>query len=412
MDTQVNLHQGQLDTVASTARTTVDTWGQGSGKTTAGYWWVYGRMRVYPGEAWFIGFPDYGLLNQTILEPLDPDRPTLLEFLESVGEKPHLQIVDRIINCKSGNIFFQSSENLTRWEGAHVKGAWIDEFDETPLGAYRRAMERTRMRQGQVLLTGTLRKMGWIKTELQPRWESGDPTVKRIQLPSTANPAYPPAAMEEARRTLPWWEYARLYLGELAEMEGGNLFHREWWQRYDTPPSPPYDDLVQCWDTAFKTKTRNSYSVCGTWARIKHQYYLLDVWRGKVEYPALLVKAKDLYQQWHPHRVRIEDKASGQSLIQDLQHSTGIPVIAVNPEGGDKYARASAVTGLVESGRTFLPESAPWVSEYIEEMATFPESEFTDQVDMTWLALSYFKSRVAAGSGLIVVEKKESAWRR
>ena len=173
-------------------------------------------------------------------------------------------------------------------------------------------------------------------------------------------------------------------------------------------------EIIQGWDTAFQEKTRASYSVCLTVGRGRHGYYIMDLYRKQVEWPELLEAAKSLYLQYHPSRVLIENKASGQSLIQDLKRR-GIPVISVNPDG-DKYRRASAVTGLVQSGLVHLPEYAPWVAEYVEELAAFPESAHDDQIDATSIVLGYFKriglgASVAANEGSIIAEKKKSVWR-
>jgi hypothetical protein len=54
---------------------------------------------------------------------------------------------------------------------------------------------------------------------------------------------------------------------------------------------------------------------------------------------------------------------------------------------GDKESRASAVSPLFESGRVFLPESAPWLDDYIDELTSFPASPHDDQVDSTTQAL-------------------------
>lgn len=421
-----SLHQGQLEFIGSPARTTVVTAGQGGGKTTGYYWWFYGSMQLFPNESWLLGFPDYGLLNRVILNQPDPDRPTLVQFLDMMGEAPRLHIQDRWIECKSGRIFFASGKDLVGWEGAHVKGAVLDEFDECPLAAYRRAMERTRMRQGRVLLVGTPRNVAWVKTELQPKWEAGttstpapsvrvqispDGDIKRVQFESILNPTYSASAMAEAERTLPSWEFRRLYKGELAGQEGGNLFHREWWNRYQEPPPPPYLELIQVWDTAFKDKTKNDYSAGPTWARTRSGIYLLDMVRSKLEYPALLSTAKSYYQKWKPNRILVEDKASGQSLIQDLR-ALQLPVIAVPvPRNTDKYARASAVTGLVEAGHCYLPDWSSWVHDFIEEHADFPESDHDDQVDTTSIALAYFKSTWGSGgNSKINTGTKSSAW--
>ena len=383
-------------------------------------------MRVFPNESWLVGFPDYGLLNRVIINKPDPDRPTLPEFLDSVGESPQLHIMDRYIQCRSGAIFFNSGKDLIGWEGAHVKGAWLDEFDLMPLQAYRRCQERTRMRSGYRLLTGTPRLVAWVKQELAPKWatgpdrlsglihvqESADGLVRRVQFPSIANPRYPHSAMEEARQNLPYWEFQRLYLGELAAMEGGGVFRREWWRYYKEGDLDgkdgllsPFEEVIQVWDTAFKVKTSNDFSVCATWARSRSSLYLLDLYRGRLEYPDLLHQASTIASHFRPSRVLVEDKASGQSLIQDLRRHTSLPVIAVAVDQ-DKYRRAAAVTGLVESGRCYLPESAPFTHDFIEEHAEFPKGAHDDQVDTTSMALTYFRSRGSGGTGGVVRESK------
>jgi predicted phage terminase large subunit-like protein len=84
----------------------------------------------------------------------------------------------------------------------------------------------------------------------------------------------------------------------------------------------------------------------------------------------------------------IEDKASGQSLIQELQRDTTLPVLPVKVDS-DKVSRAYAVTPTIEAGRVFLPEGAPWVTEYVDEMANFPNAAHDDVVDSTTQALAY-----------------------
>lgn len=407
-----SFHPGQWSAFTSKSRVTVVTAGQGGGKTSLGMWRLYATMQAFPSESHLIGFPDYGLLNRVILNKPDPDRPTLIEFLRAMGEEPQLHIQDRWIQCKSGQIFFGSGSDLVGWEGAHCKSAWIDEFDECPVEVYRRALERTRMRHGYVLLTGTPRKVRWVKKELEPRVKAGDEDfVTIIRFPSTANPKYDQKAMDEAKLTMPAWEYRRMHLGEWADMEGGNLYHRDWWRVIPNfPPDSEYLTIIQAYDTAFKVKTKDDYSVCETWARAKKGLYLLDVSRKKLEYPDLLQHAKELYQQYRPSRVLVEDKASGQSLVQDLRRLL-IPVIPIQADK-DKYTRASGVTGLVQAGFCHLPESAPWLHDFIEEHAEFPEGEHDDQVDATSIALAYLKSSgIVASGGRIQGGKKSSSWR-
>jgi predicted phage terminase large subunit-like protein len=51
---------------------------------------------------------------------------------------------------------------------------------------------------------------------------------------------------------------------------------------------------------------------------------------------------------------------SGQSLIQELKRDTRLPIMPIKVDS-DKLSRAYAVTPSIETGRIFLPESAPWL---------------------------------------------------
>ena len=117
-------------------------------------------------------------------------------------------------------------------------------------------------------------------------------------------------------------------------------------------------------------------------------YYLMHLWRGKVEFPELKRQVLGLADAWKPHVLLVEDKASGQSLIQELQRDSRLPVHPVQVDR-DKISRAHAVTPLVEAGKVFLPRSAVWLSDFIEELATFPKGSHDDQFDSMTQALNY-----------------------
>jgi predicted phage terminase large subunit-like protein len=53
--------------------------------------------------------------------------------------------------------------------------------------------------------------------------------------------------------------------------------------------------------------------------------------------------------------------------------------------------RLHAQTAEFESGHVLLPRSAPWLSEYVRELTSFPGSKHDDQVDSTTQALEHMK---------------------
>lgn len=194
-----------------------------------------------------------------------------------------------------------------------------------------------------------------------------------------------PTYIDRLKSSGPSWLVKAWLEGDWDASALGRIFLREWWRFYTEPPT--FHRIVQSWDTGFKIKTQNDPSVCTTWGIADNGYYLLDCWRERVEFPELKRQAVALADKWHPHQILVEDKASGQSLVQELQRETRLPLKPAKPEG-DKVARANAVTPLIEAGRVFLPSHAPWLSDYMDELATFPHAAHDDQVDSTTQALA------------------------
>jgi predicted phage terminase large subunit-like protein len=197
---------------------------------------------------------------------------------------------------------------------------------------------------------------------------------------------FPLPELERIQMAIGGRAWVSMYQQRPAAAEGV-IFKREWWQYFSPPLTVAFDQTIQSWDTAFKTGTENDFSVCTTWGVARDGYYLLHLWRERVEFPELKRVPGSLAQEWKPNAILVEDKASGQSLIQELKLSTALPIIPVKTDR-DKQTRAQAVTPLMEAGKVFLPQSAPWVNDYIEEMACFPNGVYDDVVDATTQALN------------------------
>jgi hypothetical protein len=90
------------------------------------------------------------------------------------------------------------------------------------------------------------------------------------------------------------------------------------------------------------------------------------------------------------NEVLIEDKASGTQPIQELIADGCHGVTRYKPEC-DKVMRLHAQTGMIENGFVHIPETAPWLAEYLHEMTVFPKGKHDDQVDSTAQFLDCFK---------------------
>lgn len=197
----------------------------------------------------------------------------------------------------------------------------------------------------------------------------------------------------------------------------GNLVKREWLKTYDLAPRPePGVKIVQSWDIATTTDERNDWSVCTTWAIKEKDYYLLDVWRGRVEFPDLRRKIVRHAMDHRAQTVLIEKAGPGLQLVQDLRQDAtpGFPrPIGITPDG-DKLMRMETQTPRIEAGHVLLPKEAPWLGTLLEELLAFPRGRHDDQVDsvsqfLRWAWSSSLRStRLPVGIEIITLE--EDSW--
>ena len=107
---------------------------------------------------------------------------------------------------------------------------------------------------------------------------------------------------------------------------------------------------------------------------------MLDVLRGRWEYPDLLRSVKANADRQRVSTVLIEDANSGAALIQSLRQESRLNVVAVKVTL-DKMTRAAQQSAAIEAGRILLPREAPWLAELERELVAFPNGRHDDQVD-------------------------------
>jgi len=212
-------------------------------------------------------------------------------------------------------------------------------------------------------------------------------------------------ALQRLRLAVGSRDWNALYQQRPAALEGG-LFKLDWFKRYGTAPAK-FQRIIQSWDTGMKAAEVNDPSVCTTWGETETGYYLLDVLRRRMEYPELRRMAQSLAEKWHPHSVLIEDKASGQSLLQELRANTKLPVLGIEPKG-DKVVRSQSVSPLVEAGKVYLPEVAPWLPDLEAGLLNFPNVAHDDQVDSMTQALSYLSGASGESMGIFEFYRRKA----
>lgn len=246
-------------------------------------------------------------------------------------------------------------------------------------------------RWGPEDLTGQLIKQYTESDEELERWEV-------IELPAilpSGDPLFPQFwSIDELRATkatmpTPRWmaNYQQAPVSEEAA-----IIKRDWWRDWTKQEPPSCDYVVQAWDTAFSEKESADRSACVTWGVFRYKTHddppktksgiiMLDAWAGRIEFPELKAKAKELYEHWRPDSLVIEKKASGLPLIQEL-YRAGIYVSECNAaRSNDKITRTHAVADLFSTGAIWAPLGLRWVEAVRDEMAAFPVAQADDLHD-------------------------------
>ena len=144
---------------------------------------------------------------------------------------------------------------------------------------------------------------------------------------------------------------------------GGSVIKGEWFGYYSVNVKYDYKKIIIAADTAIQAKEHSDYScfLVGGVTQNNH-LHILQMAHGKWEYPDLKSVALSVYNNWQFDKRTtsasaffIEDKASGQQLIQDYKR-LGLPIRPIEVTK-DKLTRVEEVLDYIAAGLIELPES-------------------------------------------------------
>jgi predicted phage terminase large subunit-like protein len=150
-------------------------------------------------------------------------------------------------------------------------------------------------------------------------------------------------------------------------------------------------------DPAFTRSKRSDYTACAVWGVAPtdpHSLLLLDMKRVRVEHAEHAPMVKQVWEQWRPAWVGVERQMATLSLFDEVQRN-GVVVRWLTPDR-NKIARAETAVALVDAGRVYLPANAPWLSEFLDEVVSFPVAKHDDQVDVLAYACAELNRRTVS----------------
>lgn len=219
----------------------------------------------------------------------------------------------------------------------------------------------------------------------------GDNEFYHRKIDEVLHPAHEPLEVLERLRQTQGSDVFQAQYQQAPVPPGGAMIKRAWlryYEKHELPERTYRVKIVQSWDTAAKDGAMNDFSVCTTWLVTKDDYYLLELTRGRYEYPRLRDIAIALAQRHKPDFVLIEDASTGSALAQDLKPVLRRPVKLV-PIERDKQGRLYVQQAKFEAGRVHFPKGASFLPELEAELLTFPQSKHDDQVDSISQALAH-----------------------
>ena len=196
---------------------------------------------------------------------------------------------------------------------------------------------------------------------------------------------------EQTKRAVGSYAWASLYQQHPSPIEGG-ILKRGWFKFYDVLPEK-VSQAVQSWDCTFKEGKASDYVAGHVWMRSGPNYYLVDRVHDQIGIVDTMQAIRTMsYKHPKARGKLIEDAANGPAVIEMLKKE--IPgIIPITPMGG-KVVRASAVAPYLEAGNIYLPnpKNAPWIHDFIEECAAFPNGKHDDDVDAMTQAINYMSA--------------------
>lgn len=195
--------------------------------------------------------------------------------------------------------------------------------------------------------------------------------------------------------------------GQLAQLPSpleGGIFKKRWWRFWQRPgqalPAIPVEledgevflcpvvelptkwtAQAQSWDCSFKKVKDSSFVVGQVWGRRGADRYLLAQVRDRKDIVDTIAAVERVSKRWPRARGKyVEDKANGTAVIRLLNRKIS-GLIPYSPQG-DKVSRAMAAVPEVAAGNVYLPHprNAPWVLQFIERFANFPNGP-DDEID-------------------------------
>lgn len=318
-------------------------------------------------------------------------------------KEPLLKIKATSIFCnatQSKIIFTGINDNtaMTIKSVAKIKYAWIEEANYLTENTYRILAPTIRANDSQIFMSLNPNDPNeFVWRELIGKGENDLTYIRRINYDE--NPFFPPVLELERRKdlnTLPRELYLHIWEGEPTNYNDMQVIDIDKIGRFDDTQKRRYSKIIIVIDSAFSTKASADYSVVSVFGKFENEIHLLRLERGHWDFNTLIEMLKSLYfwaseKYGSVNQILIEKKASGQSLIQEIQRLTTLQIKPVIPTT-DKFTRLTEVIAHLELLKLPMSDNPLnyWINDFLKECKEFRadlKHAHDDQIDCMIYAL-------------------------
>lgn len=190
---------------------------------------------------------------------------------------------------------------------------------------------------------------------------------------------------------------ARGYSGQYEQnpvTEGGNIIQESWFRYIDRED---FDNVSAgavfhfFSDTAYTEKQVNDPTGIIATCKLGNDLYISHAKKVYMVFPKLVKFIPEYVraQRYSPKStIRVEPKASGISVVQQLKVLTELNITMTPPPVDSKETRLNAASPMVECGRVILVRGG-WNEEFVTEVCGFPVKEHDEYVDLLCYSIDY-----------------------
>lgn len=175
------------------------------------------------------------------------------------------------------------------------------------------------------------------------------------------------------------------YAGQMMQRpspEGGGILKKEWFSIVQKEKPHRVNINFQI-DPAYTSNTDNDPTAIIGYYKYMNEVFITSVISIYKDFPDLLLWLPEYLKENgydDNSMVYCEPKASGLSIMQQIQRSTNLNMTASEPPREDKLSRVHAISPKIESKRVSLLYGG-WNDSFINQCSSFPRAVHDDEVD-------------------------------